>query len=280
MPEVENFPIYSIQQTYILKAVSKSGKRILTCDERIDIPTIEPLLSVKFSSYDRQPITIIPCIELAGEFLLEFDLTFETNEGVTVLPVNIFPQESLYGNSKYGLVLPRGATGVKSCNIIDRHTGQEVQHNFTFGIMSPPYRYDNALLAYLKLTTKTPVFKPINLPKGAGKQTINIEEGVLFYETVFIYPSSSNTTTHNPKITLRGLKSEQNYTLSLEGIQIMVTIDLLTGMITAYKGDTGEILKQLKVYIPTGGFRELSFDNFDDISIPYLPVEVRGARVI
>lgn len=275
MPEVENFPIYSIQQTYILKVVSKSGKRILTCDERIDIPTIEPLPSVKYG----HPITIIPCIELACTLLLEFDLTFETNEGVTVLPVNIFPQESQDGNNRYGLVLPRGATGVKSCNIIDRYTGQEVQHNFTFGIMPPPYKYDNALLAYLKLTTKTPFFKNIELPKGAGKQTINIEDGVLLYNTTFIYPSSSNPTRHNPKITLHGRDGDFVYTLSLEGIQTMVTIDLLAGMITAYNGDTGDIFKQLKLYVPFHGFETLSFDNFDDIAIPYLPVEVRGALV-
>lgn len=43
----ENIPVYSIQRTYILTAGPKSGKAIVTCNQRIDIPTIEPLPSVK-----------------------------------------------------------------------------------------------------------------------------------------------------------------------------------------------------------------------------------------
>lgn len=133
--------LYSVQATYILNPVFKSGKEILTCDQRIDIPTIEPLLI--------NGDFIVPCIELAGNFLAEFDLTFETNEGVTVLPVEIPKKESPYGDFRYVLVLPRGATGVKSCKIIHKALGIEVQHNFTFGIMPPPYNYDNALFGFI-----------------------------------------------------------------------------------------------------------------------------------
>ena len=39
--------------------------------------------------------------------------------------------------------------------------------------------YGNAV-EDLKLTTETPIFAPIDLRKVAGKQTINIEDGVLF----------------------------------------------------------------------------------------------------
>ena len=146
----ENKVVYSIQRTYIIKPVSNSGKDILTCDERIDIPTIEPLTGVKTVAYSDKFSKIIPCIELAGRFLNDFKLEFETNEGVTVLPVKIDPGTSNpldnpYLYYRYVLVLPRGATGVKSCKIIDRQTKKEVQHNFTFGIMPPPYNYDNAL---------------------------------------------------------------------------------------------------------------------------------------
>lgn len=146
----ENIPVYSIQRTYILKPVSKSGKEILTCDERIDIPTIEPLPGVTLVSNDEKPTTIIPCIELAGEFLSEFNLTFETNEGVTVLPTKIDHINTPYRRRvRCVLVLPRGATGIKSCKLIHKATGNEVQHNFTFGIMPPPYNYDNALFGIL-----------------------------------------------------------------------------------------------------------------------------------
>ena len=146
--------LYSIQQTYIIKPVSKSGKRILTCDERIDIPTIEPLSNVKPVSLGSEDgITAIPCIELAGEFFSEIDLTFETNEGVTVLPVKIQRGnnrfENPYKHSRYVLVLPRGTTGVKSCKLFYKGSNIEIQHNFTFGIMSPPYNYDNALFGVM-----------------------------------------------------------------------------------------------------------------------------------
>lgn len=146
--------VYSIQRTYIPTVVSTSEKKIVTCNQRIDIPTIEPLTEMKAVVYPDEFSKIIPCIELAGKFLSEFNLEFETNEGVTVLPVKIGPGrdnplENLYLTPRYVLVLPRDATGIKSCKLIHKATGKEVQHNFTFGIMPPPYNYDNALFGYL-----------------------------------------------------------------------------------------------------------------------------------
>lgn len=159
----ENTAIYSIQRTYILINRMNAGKEIITCDQRIDIPTIEPLLAIPggFTT----PIIIVPCIELAGDLLEEFDFTFETNEGVTVLPIKIPPQESPYDDFRYVLVLPRGATGVKSCKLIHEATGKEVQHNLTFGVMPPPYNYDNALFSFM--TSKMPFLnaKVVNLER-------------------------------------------------------------------------------------------------------------------
>ena len=143
--------LYSVQHTYILSVVSMSGKEIVACNQRIDIPTIEPLVQVMYNI----PVTIVPCIELAGEFLAQFNLTFETNEGVTVLPVEIPPSGELYPYSRYVLVLPRGSTGVKSCKLIHKAMGIEVQHNFTFGIMPPPYNYENALFEYILSRVKS-----------------------------------------------------------------------------------------------------------------------------
>ena len=147
MAEGRNRLMYSIQGTYILNTVLKPGKPIVTCNQRIDIPTIEPLVSARDETED--PVTIIPCIELAGFRFSDFNLTFETNEGVTVLPIEIETIYNPYVQFRYVLVLPRGSTGVKSCKIIHKSGDFEVQHNFTFGIMSPPYNYDNALFEYI-----------------------------------------------------------------------------------------------------------------------------------
>ena len=302
--------VYSIQKTYILNHVLTPEREIVTCNQRIDIPTIEPLTEMKALVHQDEFTKVIPCIELAGEsageyeFLSGFNLEFETNEGVTVLPVKIDrapsnPIENPYLTPRFVLVLPRGATGVKSCKITLNGNGKEVQHNFTFGIMPPPYNYDNALFGYLsygvgknskdisdlgkkvnllKLTTETPTFEVIELPKGAGKQTINIEDGVLFYEVILGY-SSSEPTTHKPKITLSGSYLDFPYTLSLNTNQIVVKIDLFTGKITAYDLNTGEIFQQFMLYIPNNGFETLSFENFDDIADSVLRVTARGARV-
>lgn len=302
----ENRLIYSIQRTYILTHVLTPKREIVTCNQRIDIPTIEPLTQMKAVVYPDEFSKIIPCIELAGEFLSEFNLTFETNEGVTVLPVKIASGrdnllENPYMHPRYVLVLPRGATGVKSCKIIRKDTGKEVQHNLTFGVMHPPYNYDNALFGYisyrvkdnsekigiledkvnaLKLTTKTPTFEPINLPKDAGKQTINIEDGVLFYDIGFLYPRSAEPTTHKPKILLHGGENDFYYTLSLNKTMNGVSIDLFTGKITVYDVLMGEIFQQFMLAIPSEGFETLSFENFYDIETPYLQVFPKGARVI
>lgn len=300
VPSSDNMLFYSIQRTYIIKPVFMPDKLIFTCDERIDIPTIEPLTYVDPVVYPGHRPNVVPCIEITATHmdLDGINLTFETNEGVTVLPVKIAsgtqnPLKNPYLDNRYVLVLPRGTTGIKTCKLVVPEIGEEFQHNFTFGIMPPPYNYDNALFGVitlavdalenkvknLRLTTKTPDFASIELPKGAGKQTINIEDGVLFYDTVFIYPPSSNPTRHNPKITLHGSDGDTDYTLLLEGIQTVVSIDLLAGMITAYDGYTGNILKQIKLYVPYNGFKTLSFENFDDINLPALLVEARGARV-
>ena len=299
--------LYSIQQTYIIKPVSKSGKRILTCDERIDIPTIEPLSNVKPVSLGSEDgITAIPCIELAGEFFSEIDLTFETNEGVTILPERIVtgmrePLKNPYTHVRYVLALPRGATGVRTCKIIHRYTGKEVQHNLTFGVMPPPYNYDNILFGYimtkfvevggellnlqdtisrLKLSTKRPTFKSIKLHRDAGKQTINIEDGVLFYDMGFIYAPSVEPITHKPKITLHADETDFVYTLSLNKTMSAVSIDLFTGKITVYDPINGEIIQQFMVDVPFNGFETLSFEDFYDIETSYLEVFPKGARVI
>lgn len=175
--------IYSIQRTYILKPVFKREKVIVTCNQRIDIPTIEPLTKMRTFVYPDRPLEIIPVIELAGDFLDLFNFTFETNEGVTVLPLKIGegshnPLENPYLHDRYVLVLPRGTTGVKSCKIIDKATGFEAQHNFTFGVMPPPYNYDNALFGVISARVKNNT-EYINI---LDKNVTNLEARVIALE--------------------------------------------------------------------------------------------------
>ena len=294
----ENNLVYSIQRTYILTHVLTPEREIVTCNQRIDIPTIEPLSNVHPLSTDGQALTIIPCIELVGAFLNEFNLTFETNEGLTVLPIKIYSGdigeiENPYIDYRYVLVLPRGTTGVKACKRIRKATGKEVQHNFTFGIMPPPYNYDNALFGYsigqmyllyfavlnqisqLKLTSAVNLIDVKELPKNQGEQIIKISNDMIDFETVFFYYGSSEETVHHPVIKVHGT----SHTLSLNKASNNVVVDLLMGMITVSESATHEVMQQFKLPIPTNGFDEISFNNFDDIDGSTLNVAVRGRPV-
>lgn len=149
-PVSDNNLIYSIQRTYIIKPVFKPDAMALTCNQRIDVPVIEPVENVQAVVYD-MPRTVVPCVELIStELSLEgINLEFKTNEGVTVLPVKIDsgeqePLKNPYSYERWVFVLPRGTTGIKSCKVL-LENGNTIQHNFTFGIMPPPYNYDNAL---------------------------------------------------------------------------------------------------------------------------------------
>ena len=302
----ENIPVYSIQRTYIIKPRMNVGKEIFTCYQRIDIPTIEPLSNVKPASLDLGiDLNVIPCIELAGKFLSEFNLTFETNEGVTVLPIEIDsgnrkPFLNPYTHVRYVLALPTGATGVKSCKLINKSTGKEVQHNFTFGIMPPPYNYDNMLFGYnafvevtllshmtqlerkiseLKLVSKTTEFGPAGLPKGNGEQSIFILPEVLYLTTVFSYHPTSEETVHHPVISVNDANGKHSYTLALNRTSQTVLVDLLMSIITVYDSNTGEVMQQFKLPLALEGFNKVSFDHFDDIEDSDLKVKTHGRPV-
>ena len=288
--------LISVQATYITNVTSAG---VLTCDDVIKIPL--GYVVRRQTAIDHGSIDIIPVVEI--DIPIEF-LVFEiiTNEGVTVEPFSTskLPAEANpYNNARFYFVLPSGTTGIK--DVIFKPKYPSMRAVLQFEVLPPPYNYDNALFGVitsvvsvlddrvdalenktdnLKLTTKTPTFTPIQLPKREGKQTINIENDVLFYQTSFSYPMSSVTTTHNPKITLHGGGRDLTYTLSLTKATNTVSIDLMTGMIIVYAGVTGEILQQFKLAIPYNGFETLSFENFDDINSTFLGLTLKGARVV
>lgn len=285
----------SVQGAYPIR-MTDAG--VLTCDYVIKVPL--GYVAKRQTVIDRGDYNIIPVVELA--IPVEY-LVFEiiTNEGATVEPFSTpkFPNEANpYNGVRIFFVLPPGTTGIK--DVIFKPKYPSMRADLQFEVLPPPYNYDNALFGvitsvvseldgrvdalesktdHLRLTTKTPTFTHIELLKGEGKQTINIQNGVLFYQTSFSYPMSAEVTTHNPKITLHGGGRDLTYTLSLTKTTNTVSIDLLTGMIIVYAGVTGEILQQFKLAIPYNGFETLSFENFDDIDSASLRLLLKGARV-
>lgn len=307
----DNTPIYSIQRTYIINLVPTSNAFALTCNQRIDVPVIDPDTEVQAVVYD-VPRTVVPCVEIKTiDAILEgINLVFETSEGANVLPVKIGsgiqePLKNPYSHERFVLALPRGTTGIKSCKVFYGENGDIIQHNFTFGIMPPPYNYDNALFGYisyrsiknsdkitelnreiiilknrtdnLKLVTKPPIYTTINLPKGAGKQTIKIANYMLYFWANFTY-SSGSSAGHSPKITVSDGITTTTYTLTLDD-SVIVTINLLAATITANVSITGEIVQQLKLFNTIFGYKTISFENFDDISDNALNVFTKGAGV-
>lgn len=310
--------VYSIQTVYNLYWDDKSGSKTmdveyaLRCRETIKVPVSE-IVSREYRTdeYDVIPVTALVIEnDFPDAILPRLEFIIETNEGVTVEPLVITEPLTVY-KVAYLFVLPRGTKGVKNvCITVDDYFA--VANDLMFDVMEAPYNYENYLFSILdvrlteglnqlsnkvgnlesrvtalgnktdnlKIVTKTPTFAHIELPKGSGKQNINIEDGVLFYHTSFSYPLSVEATTHNPKIILHGGGRDLTYTLSLTKTTTPVSIDLMTGMIIVYAGVTGEILQQFKLAIPYNGFETLSFENFDDIDNDVLRVTPKGARVV
>ena len=287
--------LISVQGAYPIR-ITDAG--VLTCDDVIKVPL--GYVAKRQTAIDKGSYNVIPVVEMVVPIE---HLVFEiiTNEGATVEPFSTLKLPDAanpYNGVRFYFVLPPGTTGIKDVIFKPKYPSMRVA--LQFEVLPPPYNYDNALFGVitsavsaldgrvdalesktdnLKLVTKTPSFVHVELPKGAGKQTINIEDGVLFYNTSFSYPLSTEPTIHNPKITLHGAGRDQVYTLSLNKTTNTVSIDLFTGMITVYAGVAGEIMQQFKLALPYNGFETLSFEDFDDINSSVLRVSKKGARV-
>lgn len=132
--------IISVQNSYITHVTSDG---VLTCDNIIKIPlccTVTKRFRVDGNEYD-----IIPCVEIITPIDVS-GLKIITNEGVTVEP---FSTEKLplvanpYSTNRLYFVLPQRTTGIKTVIVERMQNGYTV--NMEFGIMPPPYCYDNAL---------------------------------------------------------------------------------------------------------------------------------------
>lgn len=287
--------LISVQATYTTNVTSAG---VLTCEDVIKIPlgyVVRRQTAIDHGSYN-----IIPVVEI--DIPIEF-LVFEiiTNEGATVEPFStskLSDAANPYGNVRSYFVLPSGTTGIKDVIFKPKYPG--VRAAFQFGVLPPPYNYDNALFGVTTLVvsalddrvdlleTKTNNLRIVthqlnasfpykDLPKGSGKQTLNIDKDMLYFGTNFTYLSSP-LIVHSPKITVSDGITTKVYTLSLNQ-SVRVIIDLLTATLTAYDVATGEIVQQRKIFETVVGYKSIDYEDFDDISGDKLTVLIGGRSV-
>jgi hypothetical protein len=287
--------LISVQGAYPIR-ITDAG--VLTCDDVIKVPL--GCVAKRQTVIDKGFYNIIPVVELA--IPIEY-LVFEiiTNEGATVEPFSTLklPDEANpYNGVRIYFVLPPGTTGIK--DVIFKPKYPSMRAVLQFEVLPPPYNYDNALFGVITsvvseldgrvddLETKTNNLRIVShelnasfpykdLPKGSGKQTLNIDKNMLFFGTNFTYLSVPPTV-HSPKITVSDGITTKVYTLSLDK-SVRVIIDLLTATLTAYDTDTGEIVQQRKIFETVVGYKSIGYEDFDDILGDELTVLIGGRSV-
>lgn len=287
--------LISVQGAYLIR-ITDAG--VLTCDDVIKVPL--GYVAKRNTVIDKGSYNIIPVVELVIPFELPaFEII--TNEGATVEPFSTLklPDEANpYNGVRIYFVLPPGTTGIK--DVIFKPKYPYMRAALQFGVLPPPYNYDNALFGVITsavsaldgrvdaLETKTDNLRIVShelnasfpykdLPKGSGKQTLNIDKDMLFFGTNFTY-SSSPSTVHSPKITVSDGITTRVYTLSLNK-SVRVIIDLLTATLTAYDTNTGEIVQQRKIFETVVGYKTIAYEDFDDILGRELTVLIGGRSV-
>lgn len=287
--------LISVQGAYPIR-ITDAG--VLTCDYVIKVPL--GYVAKRQTVIDKGSYNIIPVVELA--IPVEY-LVFEiiTNEGATVEPfstLKLSDEANPYNGVRIYFVLPPGTTGIK--DVIFKPKYPSMRAVLQFEVLPPPYNYDNALFGVITsavsalgdmvddLETKTnnlrivshelnASFPDKNLPKGSGKQTLNIDKDMLFFGTNFTYLSVPPTV-HSPKITVSDGITTKVYTLSLDK-SVRVIIDLLTATLTAYDTGTGEIVQQRKIFETVVGYKSIDYEDFDDILGDKLTVLIGGRSV-
>lgn len=287
--------LISVQGAYPIR-ITDAG--VLTCDDVIKVPL--GYVARRQTVIDKGDYNIIPVVELA--IPVEY-LVFEiiTNEGATVEPFSTLelPDEANpYNGVRIYFVLPPGTTGIK--DVIFKPKNPSMRAALQFEVLPPPYNYDNALFGVVTsavsalddrvdaLETKTDNLRIVShelnasfpykdLPKGSGKQTLNIDKDMLFFGTSFTYLSSPSIV-HSPKITVSDGITTKVYTLSLNK-SARVIIDLLTATLTAYDVSTGEIVQQRKIFETVVGYKSIGYEDFDDVSGDKITVLIGGRSV-
>lgn len=287
--------LISVQGAYPIR-ITDAG--VLTCDDVIKVPL--GYVAKRQTVIDKGSYNVIPVVEMVVPIE---HLVFEiiTNEGATVEPFSTLKLPDAanpYNGVRFYFVLPPGTTGIKDVIFKPKYPSMRVA--LQFEVLPPPYNYDNALFGVITsavsaldgrvdaLESKTDNLKIVThelnasfpykkLPKNSGKQTVNVEKGMLYFWTNFTYPFNPPTV-YSPKITVSDGTIPHTYTLSLDK-SVIVTIDLLAATITAYVNSTGEIVQQLKIFNTVTGYKTIEFENFDDILGETLTLFITGSGV-
>ena len=290
-PTAQIETLYSVQASYTVYGAGNA----VTCDDIINIPLCHTLF--RQTVIDKGSYNIIPVVEIVPAMPLRFTLI--TNEGVTLEPLDVssrYPNNP-YADIPYYFVLPRGTTGIKHVIVDSKYN---LRAALEFGIMPPPYSYDNALFGVitsevleteqkvenledkvdgLNLVTNSPYFPLKQLPKGAGRQTINIENGMLYFHTIPNFLNINGDKTMNLTITLNDGVLDKSYTLALTKGSEAVLVDLVAGGIFVYLPSTGEVLKELRFNPMTSAYKTISYEGFDDILLDKLQVTISGRKI-
>lgn len=287
--------LISVQGAYPIR-ITDAG--VLTCDDVIKVPL--GYVAKRQNDIDKGLYNVIPVVEMVIPIELPvFEII--TNEGATVEPFSTLELPNVanpYNGVRFYFVLPPGTTGIKDVIFKPKYPGMRAA--LQFEVLPPPYNYDNALFGVTTsvvseldgrvdaLENKTDNLKIVthqlnasfpykDLPKGSGKQTLNIDKDMLFFGTNFTYLSSPQIV-HSPKITVSDGITTKVYTLSLNK-SVRVIIDLLTATLTAYDVNTGEIVQQRKIFETVVGYKSIGYEDFDDISGDEITVLIGGRSV-
>lgn len=135
--------LISVQGAYLIR-ITDAG--VLTCDDVIKVPLG---YVAKRQTVDKGSFNVIPVVEMVVPIE---HLVFEiiTNEGATVEPFSTLklPDEgNPYNGVRFYFVLPPGTTGIKDVIFKPKYPSMRVA--LQFGVLPPPYNYDNALFGVI-----------------------------------------------------------------------------------------------------------------------------------
>lgn len=230
--------LISVQATYNLYQADSGA---VACDEVINIPLA--YVVAKQVRMNKRSYLIVPVVEFNAP-LMDIDFSIVTNEGVIVepfLPPGRSEEANPYEGERFYFVLPRGTTGIK--DVVISHN---IPNALEYGIMPPPYNYDNALFGVITSAVgdnSDRIAELENFTPRYGYKMANGEHKVNFsivgspiaikYNTHFITFSIVNSASTDVNfsfyISKVGDASERmEATLTLKPGQSVIKIDLLT----------------------------------------------------